>query len=224
MVRPVTDRPRARRPRPIRPCPAPIRFRPRAGGSRGWGRRQPRRPHPPGPHPFCTRRCAAMLGDPGSVTMQSRRTPRPAEGEENPHHHDNSSHRRGSSQRQRQRPFGGPAGTDPGHQTVAVDPGHHRIRHLLRRLHRAGHRLRDAAAGQTVGPEPRRGRADPVRRVRRSTVRRHRLRLARREDRPAPGPADHHHPVRLDGHRVPVRVQRCLDDAVPVPAGHRHRR
>ena len=207
-----------------RPCPCTDpRPAQRRRGSRGGAAARrggpTHRDHTP-----CDRRFALSRGDPGSVTMQSRRTPRPAEGEETQHHHDNSSHRRGRSQRQRQRPTGRPAGTDPGHQTAAVDPGHHRLRHLLRRLHRAGHRLRDAATGQTMGPEPRRGRADPVRRVRRPTRRRDRLRLPRRKDRPAAHPADHHRAVRLHGHRLPVRLERCIDDAVPVPAGHRHRR
>ena len=64
----------------------------------------------------------------------------------------------------------------------------------------------------------------PVRRLRRPTHRRDRLRLARREDRPPPHPADHHRAVRLDGRRLPVRLERRLDDAVPVLPGHRHRR
>ena len=64
----------------------------------------------------------------------------------------------------------------------------------------------------------------PLRRLPRPTHRRDPLRLGRREDRPPTHPAHHHRAVRLDGRRLPVRLERRLHADLPLPAGHRHRR
>ena len=130
----------------------------------------------------------------------------------------------GADPRHRQRRTGGPPRADPGHPPPAADPHHHRIRHLLRRLHRPGHRLRDALTRGGMEPHPRLGRLHPLRRLPRPTHRRDHVRLARREDRPPTHPADHHRAVRLHGRRLPVRLERRLHADLPLLPRHRHRR
>ncbi len=174
------------------------------------------------PHAGVRRPAAARSGD---KTMQSRRTPRPS-----------------APRRARKQPTCQPL--TPARRTAATANAQlvarlERIpvtrRLLLIRIIIGSATFFDAytvlviafampLTGGGMEPHPRRVGLHPLRRLRRPTHRRDRLRLPRREDRPAAHPADHHRAVRLDGRRLPVRLERRLDDAVPVPAGHRHRR
>ena len=99
-----------------------------------------------------------------------------------------------------------------GHAPVDAHPRDRGHRHFLRRLHGAGDRVRDAAVVSEWGLTPAEVgliiSAGYVGQLFGAIV----LRLAGREDRPAEDPADHHRAVRVDGHRLPVRLERRVDD------------
>ena len=81
----------------------------------------------------------------------------------------------------RQCPAGRPARAASGHAQADAAPRHRGHRDVLRRLHGAGDRLRDAAAGVRMEAHADRGRHDHLGRLCRPALRRRDLRIARRE-------------------------------------------